>query len=150
MNGRVAKAIGFVIVIALVAMFQYVATIPAIRHLSLGEAAKSWHRTTGRVVETKSDPNAKRPSVNFVVEFEVEKALYECTEYWAGWRYSTPSSQFNSKRRGGGVEVWYDPFDPSRSCLQPGTRPQTIGIMLLGLGPIILIVGAWVHDKLGR
>lgn len=150
LQSRPAQFVGMLGAIDIVWMFLHLGTIPALRHAIMGDQALGWPSTSGTLTELKRVEHDGGAYVLFAAPFDVGGTSYVCTRSWAGWRPEAESSLARDYKVGDSIKIYYDPADPTRSCLTPGVRKDAGWVFLLSLGPILILVGGWIWNGTSR
>ena len=112
-------------------------------------ASTSWPTTDGRITRSRLDESRKdgttHRSADIGYEYEVAGRAFTGTRVWIGDEYSSsPGNEFRAAVErhpvGRRVRVHYDPADPARSVLEPGTSWSGSALYIAGLG--VLGLGA--------
>lgn len=115
-------------------------------------AARRWPTTKGRVLSggiVRASKRAFKSKVRY--EYTVEAVKYESERIQFGpgdaSSYQSAASQMGKIMQGGGLNVYYDPAHPDRSCLIPGGKEFTLtgSIFLLSTGCFSLWFGLFHH-----
>ena len=115
--------------------------------------SKNWPTAQGTVISSRAPRDSSRVrgggynhyyTVDVTYRYLVNGASYQSNVFVFGVPKSLPDS-VEAQRVvaahpvNGSVTVYYDPSDPSRSCLEPGNVPQQFGLLTLMSGAFLLI-----------
>lgn len=108
-------------------------TIRALRQRAAIYRARDWLSTRGRILESTlyKDPNRRGTHFRVRYEFHVGERIESSTARLAGdwfWNNTQQAAFVDRYQPGDEVEVFYDPRDPKRNCLDRTDR-SGVGVM---------------------
>ena len=122
--------------------------------LQRGEAAQAWPQVKGTITRAEIDTRVSgrngrkrekyRPGIAYA--YEVDKRSYSNDKIMFGVTMRTESRQeieqvMSAYPLGAGVDVCYDPNDPSSSVLQPGVENRSMILAIRNVSAGILVLG---------
>ncbi|MFT3828491.1 MAG: DUF3592 domain-containing protein [Opitutaceae bacterium] len=122
----------------------------ALRKTRLLREAQFWLGTSGRILESRihRDPQRNLTHLQIRYEFEVGERIVGNTPRLCGHWFWTDKQQRAFAARfqpGQTVEVYYDPRDPRRSCLDRADRSGIGALWVIALGgPALASLVLWL------
>jgi hypothetical protein len=118
-------------------------TASALRRERLMREAQFWLGTTGKVLESAVYRDPQRNALNFRIRYEftvgerIEGATPRLCGHWF-WTNRRQAEFVGRYRAGQTVEVFYDPRDPRRNCLDRDDRSGITALWIIAAGGTVL------------
>lgn len=125
----------------------------ALKKRSALNQARHWLSTKGRIIESVEYKDAARKATHFRIryEFHVGEKIEGATPRLSGdwfWNNKQQTAFVSRFVPGGEVEVFYDPRDPKKNCLDCTDASGITAMWVLAVGGTLLAsVLVWLHLK---